>query len=296
MSIRHLDRLLSPRSVAVLGASQRPGAIGTRVWQQLRAGGFAGPVYPVNPKHARLDGLPVFARVADLPAAPDLALICTPARTVARLVAELGARRRPGRGDRRHRLERRRAAGRARRRPATPAAPAGPGLLGVLSPHIGLHAGLAHVAARPGELAFISQSGAVASAMLDWAASRGVGLSHLVALGEHCDVDFGDLLDQFASDARTRAILLYIESIASPRKFMSAARAAARNKPVIVVKAGRAGQGLGRPPRTPAPWPAPTSSIDAAIRRAGMLRVDTLQELFMAAATLARFAATAARR
>ncbi|MDN8612263.1 bifunctional acetate--CoA ligase family protein/GNAT family N-acetyltransferase [Variovorax ginsengisoli] len=289
MSIRHLDRLLLPRSVAVLGASHRPGAIGTHVWQHLRAGGFAGPVYPVNPKHARLDGLPVFARVADLPAAPDLALICTPARTVARLVAELGA------AGARAAVIVGTGLSAAEQQAALDAARPhllrllGPDSLGVLSPHIGLHAGLAHVAARPGELAFISQSGAVASAMLDWATSRGIGLSHLVALGDHCDVDAGDLLDRFASDGRTRSILLYVESIASPRKFMSAARAAARNKPVIVVKAGRAGQGLRAPASHSGALAGSDIVHDAAIRRAGMLRVDTLQELFMAAATLARF-------
>ena len=289
MSIRHLDRLLLPRSVAVLGASHRPGAIGTRVWQHLRAGGFAGPVYPVNLKHARLDGLPVFARVADLPAAPDLALICTPARTVARLVAELGAA-----GCRAAVIVGTGLSAAEQQAALDAARPhllrlLGPDSLGVLSPHIGLRAGLAHVAARPGELAFISQSGAVASAMLDWAASRGIGLSHLVALGEHCDVDAGDLLDRFASDGRTRAILLYVESIASPRKFMSAARAAARNKPVIVVKAGRAGQGLRAAASHSGALAGSDIVHDAAIRRAGMLRVDTLQELFMAAATLARF-------
>ena len=289
MSIRHLDRLLLPRSVAVLGASHRPGAIGTRVWQHLRAGGFAGPVYPVNLKHARLDGLPVFARVADLPAAPDLALICTPARTVAGLVAELGAA-----GCRAAVIVGTGLSAAEQQAALDAARPhllrlLGPDSLGVLSPHIGLRAGLAHVAARPGELAFISQSGAVASAMLDWAASRGIGLSHLVALGEHCDVDAGDLLDRFASDGRTRAILLYVESIASPRKFMSAARAAARNKPVIVVKAGRAGQGLRAAASHSGALAGSDIVHDAAIRRAGMLRVDTLQELFMAAATLARF-------
>ena len=289
MSIRHLDRLLLPRSVAVLGASHRPGAIGTRVWQHLRAGGFAGPVHPVNLKHARLDGLPVFARVADLPAAPDLALICTPARTVARLVAELGAA-----GCRAAVIVGTGLSAAEQQAALDAARPhllrlLGPDSLGVLSPHIGLRAGLAHVAAQPGELAFISQSGAVASAMLDWAASRGIGLSHLVALGEHCDVDAGDLLDRFASDGRTRAILLYVESIASPRKFMSAARAAARNKPVIVVKAGRAGQGLRAAASHSGALAGSDIVHDAAIRRAGMLRVDTLQELFMAAATLARF-------
>lgn len=289
MSIRHLDRLLSPRSVAVFGASNRPGAIGATVWRNLRAGGFAGPAYPVNPKHARLGDEPVFAHAADLPAPPDLALICTPARTVARLVAELGA------------LGTRAAVilstglSAAEKQAALDAARPhlmrllGPGSIGLLSPRLGLNASLSPVDALPGELAFVSQSGALASAMLDWARSRGVGLSHLVALGEHCDVDVGDLLDRLASDGRTRAILLYIESIESPRKFMSAARAAARNKPVIVVKAGRAGQGLRAAASHTGALAGSDIVHDAAIRRAGMLRVDTLQELFMAAATLARF-------
>ena len=289
MSVRHLDRLLSPRSVAVFGASMRPGATGATVWRNLRAGGFRGPVYAVNPKHARLGDEPVFARAADLPSPADLALICTPPRTVARIVAELGA------------LGTRAAviigtgSSAAEKQAALDAARPhlmrllGPGSIGLLSPGIGLNASLAPVDALPGELAFVSQSGAVASAMLDWARSRGVGLSHLVALGEHCDVDVADLLDRLASDGRTRAILLYIESIEAPRKFMSAARAAARNKPVIVVKAGRAGQGLRAAASHTGALAGSDIVHDAAIRRAGMLRVDTLQELFMAAATLARF-------
>ena len=289
MSVRHLDRLLSPRSVAVFGASMRPGATGATVWRNLRAGGFRGPVYAVNPKHARLGDEPVFARAADLPSPPDLALICTPPRTVARIVAELGA------------LGTRAAviigtgSSAAEKQAALDAARPhlmrllGPGSIGLLSPGIGLNASLAPVDALPGELAFVSQSGAVASAMLDWARSRGVGLSHLVALGEHCDVDVADLLDRLASDGRTRAILLYIESIEAPRKFMSAARAAARNKPVIVVKAGRAGQGLRAAASHTGALAGSDIVHDAAIRRAGRLRGDTLQELFMAAATLARF-------
>lgn len=289
MSIRYLNRLLSPRSVAVFGASDRPGAPGTVVWRNLRAGGFAGPIHAVNPKHSQLDGVPVFARAADLPAAPDLALICTPPRTVAKLVAELGA------------LGTRAAVilttglSAAQKQAALDAARPhlmrllGPGGIGLVSPRIGLNASIAHVDTLPGEVAFVSQSGALASAMLDWARSRGVGLSHLVAVGEHCDVDVPDLLDQLASDGRTRAILLYVESIESPRKFMSAARAAARNKPVIVVKAGRAGQGLRAAASHTGALAGSDIVHDAAIRRAGMLRVDTLQELFMAAETLARF-------
>ena len=289
MTIRHLDRLLSPNSVAVFGASNRQGSVGATVWRNLRAGHFAGPIYAVNPKHAVLDGAPVFAQAAHLPGAPDLALLCTPAHTVAQLIAELGA------------LGTRAAiivtAGlsAAQKQAALDAAKPylmrllGPNCIGLLSPHIGLNASFAHTDALPGELAFVSQSGALVTAVLDWAKSRGIGLSHLVSLGDHCDVDFGDLLDHLASDARTRSILLYVESVESPRKFMSAARAAARNKPVIVVKAGRAGNGVRAAASHTGALAGSDAVYDAAIRRAGMLRVDTLQDLFIAAETLARF-------
>jgi acetyltransferase len=289
LTIRHLDRLLSPTSVAVIGASNRLGSVGTMVWRNLRAGHFQGPIYAVNPKHTALDGVPVFAKAALLPAAPDLALLCTPAHTVAQLVAELGAL-----GTRAVIIV---TAGlsAAQKQAALDAARPhlmrllGPNCIGLLSPHIGLNAGFAHTDALAGELAFVSQSGALVTAMLDWAKSRGIGLSHLVSLGEHCDVDFGDLLDHLASDARTRSILLYVESIESPRKFMSAARAAARNKPVIIVKAGRAGNGVHAAASHTGALAGSDIVYDAAIRRAGMLRVDTMQELFMAAEILARF-------
>ena len=165
----------------------------------------------------------------------------------------------------------------------------GPNCLGLLSPHLGLNASFAHTDALAGKVAFVSQSGALVTAVLDWAKSRRIGFSHMVSLGERADVDFGDLLDYLASDARTRSILLYIESIEAPRKFMSAARAAARNKPVIVVKAGRAGNGVKAAASHTGALAGSDMVFDAAIRRAGMLRVDTLQDLFMATETLARF-------
>ncbi len=289
MTIRHLDRLLSPTSVAVFGASNRHGSVGATVWRNLRAGRFAGPIHAVNPKHSSLDGVPVFSKAADLPAAPDLALLCTPAHTVAQLVAELGAL-----GTRAVVIV---TAGlsAAQKQAALDAARPhlmrllGPNCIGLLSPHVGLNASFAHTDALPGEMAFVSQSGALVTAVLDWAKSRSIGLSHLVSLGDHCDVDFGDLLDYLASDARTRSILLYVESVESPRKFMSAARAAARNKPVIVVKAGRAGNGVQAAASHTGALAGSDIVYDAAIRRAGMLRVDTLQDLFIAAETLARF-------
>jgi acetyltransferase len=287
MSIRHLDRLLEPASVAVIGASPREGSVGATVWRNLRSGGFAGPRWPVNPKHRELGDQPVFARVADLPAAPDLAVICTPPATVPGLIAELGAR-----GTRAAVVL---TAGLTREQKQAMLDAArphllrilGPNGLGLLSPAIGLNASFAHASIDAGRLAFVSQSGALVSAMLDWSRGRGIGFSRFVSLGEQGDVDFGDMLDWLASDARTRAVLLYVESVSAARKFMSAARAAARNKPVLVVKAGRSSAGQQAAASHTGALAGSDAVIDAAIRRAGMLRVDTLADLFVAAEALA---------
>jgi acetyltransferase len=289
MSIRNLDSLFDPHSVAVIGASDRPGSVGATVWRNLREGGFAGPRWAVNAKRSVVAGEPAFARVADLPGAPELAVVCTPADTVAGLIHDLGRR-----GTRAAVVL---TAGQTReqRQAMLDAARAhtlrilGPNCLGLLSPHAGLNASFAHRQAAAGSLAFVSQSGALVTAMLDWAGGRGIGFSHCVSLGEHGDVDFGDMLDWLASDSRTRAVLLYIESVSSARKFMSAARAAARNKPVLVVKAGRSPQGQAAAASHTGALAGSDLVYDAAIRRAGMLRVDTLQELFDAAETLSHF-------
>jgi len=289
MSIRHLDSLLQPESVAVVGASDRPGSVGSTVWRNLRQGGFEGALYAVNRSHASVDGVKAWPSVAALPRTPELALICTPPAGVAELIRELGAR-----GT--HAAIVMTAGLSAAQKVAALAAARkhtlrilGPNCLGLLAPHHGLNASFAQRPAAPGTLAFVSQSGALATAMLDWAQPRGVGFSQVISLGEHADVDFGDLLDYLGSDAQTHAILLYIESIEAPRKFMSAARAAARNKPVIVVKAGRSPQGQQAAASHTGALAGNDIVFDAAIRRAGMLRVDTLQELFTAAATLAHF-------
>ncbi|MDB5890057.1 MAG: hypothetical protein JWP47_888 [Polaromonas sp.] len=289
MSIRNLDRLLEPESIAVIGASIRAGSVGSTVWANLHAGQFAGAVYGVNPKHKILGSVAIFARPADLPEAPDLAVICTPPATVAGLIEELG------RLGTRAVIVMTAGLSVAQKEAMLNAARPyllrvlGPNCLGLLSPHVGLNASFAHANALPGQVAFVSQSGALVTAVLDWARSRRIGFSHMVSLGERADVDFGDLLDYLASDARTRSILLYIESIEVPRKFMSAARAAARNKPVIVVKAGRAGNGLKAAASHTGALAGSDIVFDAAIRRAGMLRVENLQDLFMATETLARF-------
>ncbi|MBP6900512.1 MAG: bifunctional acetate--CoA ligase family protein/GNAT family N-acetyltransferase [Burkholderiaceae bacterium] len=289
MSIRNLDSLFDPASVVVIGASDRPGSVGATVWRNLRRGGFAGRLLAVNKRAPLLDGVATHTDLAALPLVPELAVLCTPPATLPGLVAELAA------------LGTRAAvvltAGldAAQRQAMLDAARPGllrilgPNGLGLQVPRLGLDASFAHTLALPGELAFVSQSGALVTAMLDWARGRGIGFSQVVSLGEHADVDFGDMLDWLASDAHTRAILLYIESVDAARKFMSAARAAARNKPVIVVKAGRSPQGRQAAASHTGALTVADDVIDAAIRRAGMLRVDTLQDLFLAAETLAHW-------
>ncbi|MBU3737687.1 MAG: acetate--CoA ligase family protein [Rhodoferax sp.] len=289
MSIRNLDSLFDPASIAVFGASLREGSVGATVWRNLSRGGFPGPLYAVNPRPGALAGQTQYASVAELPQAPELAVICTPPATVPGLVAELAAR-----GTRAAVVVSAGMDAAQRQAMLEAARPGllrilGPNCIGLLAPHQGVNASFAHINALPGEIAFVSQSGALVTAMLDWARGRGIGFSHFVSLGEHADVDFGDMLDYLASDPRTRAILLYIESVESARKFMSAARSAARNKPVIVVKAGRSAAGQAAAASHTGALAGSDVVFDAAIGRAGMLRVDTLQELFLAAETLSRF-------
>ncbi len=291
MSIRNLHSLLDPASVVVVGASDQVSSVGGTVWRNLRAGAFKGVIHGVNPHHDTLDGVTLYPTVAELPIAPDLAILCTPPATVAGLIAELGQR-----GTKAAIVMTAGLSAKQKQAMLDAARPhvlrlLGPNCLGLLSPHIGLNASFAHTDALPGNMAFVSQSGALITAVLDWATSRRIGFSHLISIGERCDVDFGDLLDHLASDASTRSILMYIESIETPRKFMSAARAAARNKPVIVVKAGRSADGVKAAASHTGAMAGSDIVFDAAIRRAGMLRVDTLQELFMAAETLAHFGA-----
>ena len=290
MSIRHLDSLFDPASVAVFGASMRPASVGGTVWRNLRGGGFGGTLWAVNPKHASLGSDPCFASAGALPGVPELAVICTPPATVPGLIETLGAR-----GTRAAVVLTAGLDADAKQAMLTAARAhtlriLGPNCLGLLAPHIGLNASFAHVGAATGQLAFVSQSGALVTALLDWARGRGVGFSHFVSLGESADVDFGDMLDWLATDARTRAILLYVESIQAPRKFMSAARAAARNKPVIVVKSGRSAQGQAAAASHTGALAGSDAVFDAAVQRAGMLRVDTLAQLFDAALTLDRLA------
>jgi len=295
MSSRNLEHLLNPHSVAVIGASDRPHSVGATVMRNLMRGGFGGPIWPVNLRHATVAGREAYRRVEDLPDPPDLAVICTPAVTVPGLIAALGARGTRAAVVISAGLEQPAADGGTFTEAMLQAARPfqlrilGPNCIGLLVPRIGLDASFAHVGASPGSLAFVAQSGALTTALLDWARGRQVGFSHFVSLGNAADVDFGDLLDYLGRDPGTRAILLYIESITSARKFMSAARATARAKPVIVVKSGRTAASARAAQSHSGALAGSDAVYDAAFRRAGILRVDTLRELFDAAEILSRW-------
>src|SRR5712691_779788 len=293
MSVRNLDKLFEPRSVALIGATPRPGSVGGVVARNLRRAGFTGEVMLVNPHHHTIDGLIVHPDVASLPQAPDLAVIATPANTVPGLVGELGERGTRAAviitagfgelGEQGHALQ---------QTTLDAAKPyllriVGPNCVGIMVPRLGLDATFSHLAAAAGDIAFLSQSGAMITAMLDWAVPRGIGFSHVVSLGDMADVDFGDMLDYLAADGRTRAVLLYVEGITHDRKFMSAARAAARGKPVLVLKAGHSAAGARAAASHTGMLAGSDAVYDAAFRRAGMLRVGTMAELFDAAETLA---------
>ena len=294
MSVRNLEKLFHPSSVALIGASDRPGSIGAVVMRNLLASGFSGPIHPVNPAHATVAGLRCCASVAELDQAPDLALIATPPDTIPGIVSELGACGTKAAIVLTAGLSARHdASGKTIEQAMLDAARPyllrilGPNCLGLLVPPLRLNASFAHVDARPGSLAFISQSGALTTALLDWAQSTGIGFSHFISLGEAADVDFGDILDYLSSDPATSAILMYIESIREARKFMSAARAASRNMPVIAVKAGRVAEGAKAAASHTGALAGADDVYDAALARAGVLRVDTTLDLFGAAETLA---------
>ena len=288
MSIRNLDALFSPGAVALIGASARKGSLGAVVLDRLRKGGFAGRLELVNPKYDSIGDLPCARSVAALAAPPDLGVIVAPASAAPGIVRELGA-----------------AGARAaivisagfdaalKRRLLEAARPyllriLGPNCLGFQVPERGLDASFCHLAPAPGGLALLSQSGAIITAMVDWAAARGVGFSVTASLGDMADIDTGDLLDWLAADRDTKAILLYLEQVTDARKFMSAARAASRVKPVIAVKAGRSAAAARAAASHTGALAGADDVYDAALRRAGIVRVDDLEELFDAAAALAR--------
>ncbi|TCT06903.1 bifunctional acetate--CoA ligase family protein/GNAT family N-acetyltransferase [Aquabacter spiritensis] len=293
MTTRNLDALFHPAAIALVGASNRPGSVGSVIARNLFEAGFDGPILTVNPKERAIRSSLNYAAIADLPIPVDLAVVATPPDAIPGVIAELGAKGCRaavvitagfGEGDR--------AEGKDLRQKMLDAARphllriVGPNCLGVLSTGPRINASFAHLMPKKGDVAFVTQSGAMATAVLDWADARGFGFSHIVSLGDMADVDFGDLLDHLAMDNSTRAILLYVESITDARKFMSAGRIAARTKPVIVIKAGRSAAGAKAALSHTGALAGSDIVYDAAFRRAGMLRVYELRELFEAVTTL----------
>jgi acetyltransferase len=290
VTVRNLDRLLTPRSVALVGATDRPGAIGRVVMERLLAGGFSGPIGLVNPGRDAVLGHPCARRVPDLPFPPDLGVVTTPPAAVPGVIADLGAA-----GARAAVVITAGVDGPSGLRQAMLDAARphnlrvlGPNCIGLQAPALGLDASFSHLLAAPGDLALLSQSGAIVTAMLDWAAARGVGFSTVASLGDMADVDVGDLLDHLAADRATRAVLVYLEAATQARKFMSAARSCARVKPVIVVKSGRSAAAARAAASHTGALAGADDVYDAALRRAGLLRVRDLQDMFDAAEALAR--------
>jgi len=286
MSVRNLNSFFAPKSVALIGASRTPSAVGGVVAHNLVDGGFPGEIMFVNPHAGELLGRQVFETVAALPHAPELAIIATPPAPIPDLIAELGASGTKAVVVLTAGFAEMGEAGRAaQQRMLELAQPnvlriVGPNCIGVLSPANKLNASFAHRMPVAGKTAFVTQSGAMMTAVIDWAVAREIGFSHLVSMGGMCDVDFGDMLDFLAADNATTAVLLYVESITYARKFMSAARRCARLKPVIVVKAGRHEEGA-RAARSHTGALAGSDAVyDAAFRRAGLLRVLTIDSLF----------------
>jgi acetyltransferase len=300
MTTRNLDALFAPRSVALVGASARPGSVGEVLVRNLLEGGFKGHVHLVDAHTATTQDRPILASVSDLPEAPDLAILATPAETVPGLIAELGSR-----GCRAAVVI---SAGfEGTGRPAElkqamldAARPhllriVGPNCLGVAMPNLGLNASFAAAMPPAGGVALISQSGAVAAAAMDWAPAHGVGFSHVLTVGDCADVDVADLLDQLSAQPDVRAILVYLEGVADGRKFMSAGRRAAAAKPVAVLKAGRGAAGAKAAFSHTGALAGASAVYEAAFRRAGLVEAGTLAELLQAGAAFAAYPSSGSR-
>lgn len=303
MPIRNLEKILRPRSVAVIGASADASKVGHVVLRNLLAGGFKGNVYPVNPGRSSVLGVQAWPNIASLPTPVDLTVICTPAAGVPELVRQCGQAGALGllivsAGFRETDLAGRELEARVQTEAARfpDLRILGPNCLGVIVPGIGLNASFSAAMPCAGRVAFISQSGALCTAVLDWARGEEVGFSHFISIGNMLDVGFADLIDYLAADRDTEAILLYVESLSHCREFMSAARAFARAKPLIVCKAGRFAQSAQAAASHTGAMAGVDAVYDAAFERAGIVRVADVAELFDCAELLARHSAPAGPR
>ncbi|MDP3742852.1 MAG: bifunctional acetate--CoA ligase family protein/GNAT family N-acetyltransferase [Methylotenera sp.] len=292
MSQHHLKPLFAPKSVAVFGASDRIDAVGQIVFQNMLQSGYQGALYPINPARAEIQGCRAYSSISQIAEPVELAVIATPPQSVPDIIEECGKHHvkaaviiTAGFGEAGEE-------GKALERAVLENAQRygirliGPNCLGVMRPDIGLNATFNKGSAITGNLAFVSQSGALCTAILDWAQSNDVGFSSVISMGSSVDVDFGEILDYLISDVKTQSILLYIEGIHDARGFMSAIRAAARIKPVILVKVGRHAVGSKAAMSHTASLVGSDDAFEAAVKRAGVVRVKSITQLFSAAKAL----------
>jgi len=289
-----LDSMFSPKSVALIGATEKLGSVGRTVLERLHIPAFVGRIYPVNPNHAEILGLRAYPRIGDIPEKVDLAVIVTPAKTVPALVGECvdaGVRAAvvisagfkelgPEGGALELEIQKQLRRGTMRI--------IGPNCLGIMTPHTGLNATFAQDMALPGNVAFLSQSGALLTAILDWSFEEKVGFSAIVSTGSMLDVGWGDLIDYFGDDPATGSILLYMESVGDARSFLSAAREVALRKPIIVIKAGRTAAASKAARSHTGALTGSDEVFDAALRRCGVLRVSSVSDLFYMAEVLSK--------
>jgi len=288
----NLDKIFNPKSVAVVGASDEEGTVGYTLMKNLTQLGFEGKVYPVNIRKSEIMGLKVYKSVNDLPKDVDLAVIATPAKTVPDVVEQCGKAGILGIIIISAGFKEIGAEGKALEDKIVELMRKynlriiGPNCLGIIRPSINLNATFANKMPKPGNIAFISQSGALGTAILDWATHENIGFSNFVSVGSMIDVAFGDLIDYFGTDPKTRSILMYIEGIKNARNFMSAARHFARTKPLIVVKAGKFGESAKAAASHTGSLTGDDMIYDAAFKRAGIVRVEEIADLFNCAEVL----------
>lgn len=303
IDFENLAGIFRPECVAVVGASDKVGSVGHAVYANLKAANFSGRLIPVNRQHAYVQGDAAWPSLGDVPVTPDLVVVCTPATTVPEIARRCGERnvrglivisagfRETGEAGRQLEVELRSV---LKEYPGLRMI--GPNCLGVLSPHSRLNASFSATMPRPGNLAVISQSGALCTAMLDWARDRELGFSGFVSVGNMVDVGMGDLIDYFAADEHTSALLLYLESLPDARHFMAAARACTRTKPIIAFKAGRFAESSQAAASHTGAMAGVDAVYDAAFRRAGIERVFSFDDLFDCAKLLVGHRETAGPR
>lgn len=295
MNIHKLNNIFNPQRIALIGVTTNPNSVSGKVLINLVSGGFRGVVYPVNPEHEAVMGIPCYPDVTSLPRVPDLAIICTPAVKVPEMVKACGTFGIRGIiiisagfkeiGDEGKKLE---DEIRAVLKEIPDMRIIGPNCLGIIVPGLKLNASFAADMPKPGNIAFISQSGALCTSVLDWAIEGKIGFSQFVSIGNSIDVEFGDLIDYFGEDENTKCIILYIESIQNPRKFMTAARAFARKKPIVVYKAGRFPESAHVAASHTGAMASEDAVYDAAFQRAGLARVYEIGDIFSVAELIGR--------